>query len=64
MNPADMFLPFSSNGLCATSFTRGFEFGSDAYPEGFYILGDAFLNSVVAVFDVGAGGMWFATHDY
>jgi hypothetical protein len=59
-----MFLPFSSNGLCATSFTQGFEFESDAYPDGFFVLGDAFLNGVVAVFDVGARGMWFAAHDY
>jgi hypothetical protein len=64
MDPKDMFLSFSVNGLCASSVTRGFDFGADAYPDGFYVLGDAFLNGVLAVFDVGAGGMWFASHDY
>ncbi|RFU32941.1 hypothetical protein B7463_g3397, partial [Scytalidium lignicola] len=54
MNPKDMFLAVSYNNLCATSFTSGLPVGGGAYPEGFYILGDAFLNSLVAVFDVGA----------
>lgn len=59
-----MFLTVSYEGLCATSLTRGFDFGAEAYPDGFYVLGDAFLNNVIAVFDVGAGGMRFAAHDY
>lgn len=60
----DMFLPASQQGQCATSVTKGFSFGSEAYPDGFYVLGAAFLNSVVAVFDVGKGGMWFSPHKY
>lgn len=64
LHPKDMFLPFSYNGLCATSVTRGFEIDAEAYPKGFYVLGDAFLNGVVAIFDIGSNGMWFAVHDY
>ncbi|KAK5117295.1 hypothetical protein LTR62_005912 [Meristemomyces frigidus] len=32
--------------------------------DGVYILGDEFLKNVVAVFDVGAGEMGFARHEY
>ena len=63
MDPKDMFFPLGEN-ICATSFTRGFDFGAVAYPKGFYVLGDVFLNNVVAVFDVGGGGMWFTKHSY
>ena len=59
-----MFLPASLNGVCATSFTRGFEFDTQAYPDGFYVIGAAFLVNVIAVFDVGAGQLRFARHDY
>lgn len=64
IDPRDMFLSISLDGLCATSITQGFAFNTEAYPEGFYALGAAFLNNVVAVFDVGGGGMWFAPHQY
>jgi hypothetical protein len=64
IDPRDMFLAISYNNLCATSMTRGFNVAEGAYPDGFYVLGDPFLNNVVAVFDVHEGGMWFAVHSY
>jgi hypothetical protein len=36
----------------------------DGGEEGPFILGDTFLNNVVAVFDVGASEMRFAQHNY
>nr|AGU10903.1 Eukaryotic aspartyl protease [uncultured organism] len=46
----------SETGLCLTSIQNG--------GEGPYILGIAFLQNVVAVFDVGAAEMRFAAHEY
>ena len=46
----------SATGLCLTGIQDG---GS-----GPYILGDVFLQNVVAIFDVGAGEMRFAPHQY
>jgi hypothetical protein len=52
LNSSDIF-PFICEGeICATNIARGFNF-SDAYLEGFYVLGDVFLHNVVTVFDVG-----------
>ena len=67
MAPADMLPSYLRIGnQCATSFTRGFgaAFTGDAFPEGFYAIGAVFLQNVVAVFDIGKGGMWFAEHKY
>lgn len=61
MDKRDMIVPELKVGdRCATSFTRGFEF--DDFPDGFYVLGDAFLYNVVAVFDKGKEQMHFASH--
>ena len=61
ISAADMLLQsqtISSNGstLCLVGVADG--------GEGPYILGDTFLNNVVAVFDVGASEMRFAEHHY
>ena len=48
------------DGICATGITRGFSFSKEAYPDGFFVLGDTFLHNVVAVFDVGHAQMHFA----
>ncbi|KAF2433961.1 acid protease [Tothia fuscella] len=55
INPADMVLRDPS-GLCISGIQDG---GS-----GPFILGDVFMQNVVAVFDVGAAEMRFAAHDY
>lgn len=64
MHPQDMLLHAPIGGLCGTSFTRGLEVPGSAYPDGFFIIGAAFLHNVVAVFDIGASGVWVAKHDY
>lgn len=67
MAPADMLPPYLEvQGQCVTGVTRGFAgtFSKEAYPEGFYALGSVFLHNVIAVFDVGKDGMWFAEHNY
>ena len=64
MSREDMLLPSGVDGICATSFTRGFDVPASVFPDGLYVLGHAFLHNVVAVFDVGGGGMHFAKHDY
>lgn len=54
INPADMIyqgLTDSLTGYCAIAIASG--------GEGPYVLGDAFLQNVVAVFDVGAAEMRF-----
>ena len=50
----------SIGGRCATGITRGFSFQKDAFPDGFFVVGDTFLHNVVAVFDVGHAQMHFA----
>jgi hypothetical protein len=59
VNAADMIYQNQTDpqtGLCLTGIQDG---GS-----GPYILGDVFLQNVVAVFDVGAAQMRFAAHSY
>jgi len=59
IDPDDMILLSEiddETGLCLTSVQSG--------GEGPYILGLAFLQNVIAVFDVGAVEMRFAAHEY
>lgn len=65
INPLDMISVYGQdddgNNLCQTQFFAG---GADPR-EQTYILGDTFLQNVVAVFDVGAAEMRFAPNsDY
>lgn len=53
----------SADGLCATSFFRGFEEPSAEMPDGYYCLGDVFMFNVVAVFD-SDNQFHFAPHTY
>lgn len=66
MDKRDMLLSGARIGdTCATTFTRGFAgsgFDEDIFPVGFYVLGDAFLYNVVAIFDKGKEQMHFAPH--
>lgn len=58
-DPQDLIIkdqPDKTSGLCITGFQDG---GS-----GPFILGDAWMKSVVVVFDVGASEMRFASHKY
>lgn len=60
INPPDLILQtegfdYDGTDLCATGVQVG--------DPGPYILGDTFLMSVVATFDVGAGEMRFAPHE-
>lgn len=61
VNKADMLL---TGSLGYDSYTGGCVTGVQPQPGGPYILGDVFLKSVVAVFDVGSSEMRFAKHDY
>ncbi|MCJ1351348.1 MAG: hypothetical protein MMC33_001332 [Icmadophila ericetorum] len=54
VNPKDMIL--KSGKICITGVSRG--------NPGPYILGDVFLKSVVAVFDIGASEMRFAAREF
>ena len=58
INPDDMIIlsEIDKTGLCLTSVQKG--------GEGPYILGIAFPQNVVALFDVGAAKMRFAAHEY
>jgi hypothetical protein len=56
-NPQDMIFADEKSGSCVSAIQDG---GS----SGPFILGDVFLNSVVAVFDVGAAQIRIATHSY
>ncbi|KAF7863925.1 hypothetical protein EAF04_006890 [Stromatinia cepivora] len=62
-NPLDMILHIGRNSdgtdICMSSVFDG---GND-FAESLYVLGDAFLKNVVAVFDVGAGVMQFAARE-
>ncbi|KIW06220.1 uncharacterized protein PV09_02696 [Verruconis gallopava] len=58
INPVDMILQDQTSGQCVSAIQDG---GAAPGP---FILGDAFLNNVVAVFDVGAAQMRFAKHIY
>jgi len=64
INPLDMILytdTTDANGkeLCSTTIVDG---GSGS--DNVYVLGDPFLKNVVAVFDVGAGMMRFASREH
>ena len=52
--PQDTLLQYTEGitGGCATAITKGFSVSGKAFPHGFNVLGDVFLNSVVATFDV------------
>lgn len=59
LNPKDLILQGqkdTTTGKCLLGLTDG--------GTGPFILGDTFLSNVVAVFDVGAAQMRFATHSY
>jgi aspergillopepsin I len=58
INPVDMIFADESSGTCISAIQDG---GAAPGP---FILGDAFLNNVVAVFDVGAAQLRFAVHNY
>lgn len=58
LNPVDMIFKDETTGLCVSAVQDG---GAAPGP---FVLGDQFLNNVVAVFDVGAAQMRFAVHNY
>jgi aspergillopepsin I len=58
INPVDMIFKDETTGLCVSAIQDG---GAAPGP---FVLGDQFLNNVVAVFDVGAAQMRFAPHSY
>lgn len=58
INPVDMIFRDETTGLCVSAVQDG---GAAPGP---FVLGDQFLNNVVAVFDVGAAQMRFAVHSY
>jgi aspergillopepsin I len=58
VNPVDMILADEASGTCVSAIQDG---GAAPGP---FVLGDAFLNNVVVVFDVGAAQMRFAQHTY
>ena len=57
VNPKDMIQKDAASGACLSAI-------QDGGATGPFILGDVFLNNVVAVFDVGAAQMRFAPHNY
>ena len=64
LQPADMIIRLGpSVPYCYSTIAAGLPTPKQAYPEGFYILGAAFLHNVVAVFDVEGGQMHFAKHE-
>ncbi|KAE9364514.1 acid protease [Stipitochalara longipes BDJ] len=57
LNSADLIVP---NGLDSTTCVSGVQDGGNGDSDGALVLGDVFLKSVLAVFDVGHGNMQFA----
>lgn len=61
ISPADMLMQTASVEVDGVNYClTGPQDGGD---EGPYVLGDTFLNNVVAVFDIGASEMRFAPHE-